>query len=934
MLQRQSSTRDIDASGSQPAPAQPGKQTLADSTEAGASASGGGGGPSGPARMDDWQASGLLGAMGLGDGASASGGASAPIQRKATGAGGVSSGAGTAIAAAASSGGGSPLPDSNRSAAESSLGVDLSGVRVHTGAEAQSSAASISAQAYTQGSDIYFGAGSYSPGTASGDHLISHELVHVAQQAGGGSSAPQRKALVTDVAEPAEAEADRGADAIAAGQPFAVSARPSSGIARKILPAETVSGNPGERGTSGGGAATTTHRAPTLADTANAPAAAAAAAPTDVRPANIKIKAERAAPLRTLGASVTQDQIYQEGEQVTPAPAGFTAVTEIRGDVSAPMVEQTADNSLYIGANPNADDVQQGGLGDCYFQATLIGMASRDPGQIKGMMAADGNGGATVTLWRRQDHPKTLYERITGGGDTYDYIPVQVAVTNELAVNIADGRISSGQLRCAATPANVDYWAELNGGALEVHRKDIFQCGRWAPLMEKAYARFCQQYGQYGGAAPAGQGGSPAGTPGYDGINGGVANYALHVLYGQRADAAGALQYEWMTAFPAAGGNILAANPRVVDQLLMLAGRTDNARPGDTTAPIITANTDPTLQIQNLGTAITNALGDADYNALSNDTKTKVVALQAAITAWQALPPDPAGTAGPKATAQSAVGNAAVEVARTPNHEHLTQLQNSMPPTIQFDQGSDAVRPADLPRLDYFGQWLQYVSVSSLCPFVVTMVGHASSEGDAAENQTRSEGRANNTKTALHVGRDAAKMARHTYNVSGVGETGAAPTADWRRVNLSVAADRPDNELFAGARSAPVRAMMDLVLNVRNLGTDNSDGQRNVYAAHAYNVIGINFITTAGVPVPLQTVPSAQRPPMFPLVDCDTSTVRLHNPHHGNEPDRTGMNQPTNAADGTPSGGASDGVFTMTVNEFFRNFNTLDTGVFPTTPNP
>lgn len=166
-------------------------------------------------------------------------------------------------------------------------------------------------------------------------------------------------------------------------------------------------------------------------------------------------------------------------------------------------------------------------------------------------------------------------------------------------------------------PNSVDYWADINGSALEVHRKDLYQCARWAPLMEKAYARFCQQYGQYDGAAPAGQGGSAAGTPGYDGINSGVANYALHVLYRAQADAAGATQYEWMTAFPSAGDNILAANPRAVDQLLQLAGRGETAAPGDATAPIITANTDPDLQINNLATAITNALGDRDYASLS-----------------------------------------------------------------------------------------------------------------------------------------------------------------------------------------------------------------------------------------------------------------------------------------------------------------------------
>jgi outer membrane protein OmpA-like peptidoglycan-associated protein len=598
------------------------------------------------------------------------------------------------------------------------------------------------------------------------------------------------------------------------------------------------------------------------------------------------------------------------------------------------MVEQAADPGIYINDQPTPDDVQQGGIGDCYFQAALLGMAGRDPGRIKSMIAADGAGGATITLWRRQDHRRSLLERIFGSNETYDYTPVQVAVSDQLAVNISDGTVHGAQLRCAPQPGSVDYWAEINGNALEVHRKDLYQCARWAPLMEKAYARFCEQHGQYGGAAPAGQSGSPAGTPGYDGINSGVASYALHVLYGAQSDAPGALQYEWMTAFPAAGSNILAANPRVVDQLLMLAGRSDRAQPSDTTSPIITANTSPDSQIQNLGTAVTNALADPDYASLSADTKTKITALQTAVTTWQGLPPDPAGTPGPKAAAQTAVGNAAVEVARTPNHDDLAELRRHNPSPIQFDGGSDAVRAADVPRLDFLGQWLQYVSVASLCPFIVNVTGHSSTDGSDVENEALSLRRATNTNTAIHAGRDASKMARHTYNITGVGETGATATADWRRADITIEHDRPDNELFAGARSAPMRAMMDLVLNVRNLGTDNSVGQRNVYAAHAYNVVSVNFVTTAGAPVLLHTAPAASRAAMYPQVDCDVSTIGLRNPHHGNEPDRTGMNQPTRPGDGAPSGPTSDGAFTMSVNEFFRNFNTLDTGVFPTTPNP
>jgi hypothetical protein len=58
-------------------------------------------------------------------------------------------------------------------------------VRVHTGEPAERSARDIGAKAYTVGSDIVFGAGSFAPGTAPGDRLIAHEVAHAAQQEPG-----------------------------------------------------------------------------------------------------------------------------------------------------------------------------------------------------------------------------------------------------------------------------------------------------------------------------------------------------------------------------------------------------------------------------------------------------------------------------------------------------------------------------------------------------------------------------------------------------------------------------------------------------------------------------------------------------------------------------------------------------------------------------
>src|SRR5215813_3667241 len=80
-----------------------------------------------------------------------------------------------------SSGKGSPLPESVRAYMEPRFGVDFSAVRVHTGSESTQLNRSLSAQAFTHGSDIYFGEGQ-SPTNL---ELTAHELTHVVQQTGG-----------------------------------------------------------------------------------------------------------------------------------------------------------------------------------------------------------------------------------------------------------------------------------------------------------------------------------------------------------------------------------------------------------------------------------------------------------------------------------------------------------------------------------------------------------------------------------------------------------------------------------------------------------------------------------------------------------------------------------------------------------------------------
>jgi hypothetical protein len=159
---------------------------------------------------------------------------------------GVEAGAGAAVATASGSSG-SALPSAVMRKFESSLGADLSAVRVHTGAESQNAAQAVGAKAYTMGQDIHFGAGQYDPSSGPGEHLLAHEVAHTVQQ-GGGTPSRQNKLEVSTPFDPAEHEADRAADAMVAGRSASVSF--GSGVARKVM----REASEGEAGGAGGDA--------------------------------------------------------------------------------------------------------------------------------------------------------------------------------------------------------------------------------------------------------------------------------------------------------------------------------------------------------------------------------------------------------------------------------------------------------------------------------------------------------------------------------------------------------------------------------------------------------------------------------------------------------------------------------------------------------
>ncbi|HLL22247.1 MAG TPA: DUF4157 domain-containing protein, partial [Kofleriaceae bacterium] len=139
----------------------------------------------------------------------------------------------TAVATAASSSG-APLPDPLRNQFESSLGTELSSVRVHTGSESQTAASAVGARAYAVGNDIHFGAGQYDPSSSDGQFLIAHEVAHTVQQR-GGSMTRQNKLVLSSGSDSAELEADRAASAMVQGAPTTVSTVGGGVVHRKAF---------------------------------------------------------------------------------------------------------------------------------------------------------------------------------------------------------------------------------------------------------------------------------------------------------------------------------------------------------------------------------------------------------------------------------------------------------------------------------------------------------------------------------------------------------------------------------------------------------------------------------------------------------------------------------------------------------------------------
>jgi len=108
-------------------------------------------------------------------------------------------------------GGGAALDDGSRTNMEQAFGSSFSDVRIHTDSESDALNRSISAKAFTTGSDIFFS----KDASPSDSRLLAHEMTHVVQQR--GSSSAGGGMTVSPAGDAHESAADAAAASIASG---------------------------------------------------------------------------------------------------------------------------------------------------------------------------------------------------------------------------------------------------------------------------------------------------------------------------------------------------------------------------------------------------------------------------------------------------------------------------------------------------------------------------------------------------------------------------------------------------------------------------------------------------------------------------------------------------------------------------------------------
>ncbi len=459
--------------------------------------------------------------------------------------------------------GGSQLPGQVRLRMEAAMGHDFSHVRIHTEGAAQKASKDINAHAFTAGSHIYFGSGEYQPGTTKGDRLIAHELTHVIQHDEHRLSLPNSDRSVSRPTDSTEVEAYANEKRVL-GELQTVDAAIEAGVGEVDLSPVRTTGEimsaveEGAQAQTQAGPSTGTGlfravenpSAPTDDDTTDewgrshqpisvgdGYASEGADKPqsegsktSKVIDMEVKLLQTRTDPLKMPVSGVSENQLFEvlhsaeEQDGAAECRGEGISVEGQTGSEQDPNVEvKPVEDALFIGGGPKAEDVAQGGIGDCYFLSALLTILNKDPERVTKCISLDG-ANVRFTFWTTPDEGTTWNKTAI----TTDRTALQWTNSKEPGVDYA--LIGAGA-RVGPGPIDAEHFAEVTGDTLNVMRADVYEMAIWAPLMEKAYACVAEKTNQYGGYETNSDYVNGAG-PGYDQIEGGYESWVYPLFYG------------------------------------------------------------------------------------------------------------------------------------------------------------------------------------------------------------------------------------------------------------------------------------------------------------------------------------------------------------------------------------------------------------------
>jgi len=440
---------------------------------------------------------------------------------------------------------GSALPQADRLGA--AFGLDLSAVPVYFGVGGALRGAQ--AAAVTDGKAIAFAEDRVDPAVA------AEEVAHLAQAQGGGmGGAGIDSGGATTQRGPAEAEAKAaGREALEGGQPQVQEGLDAS-LHRAVENPRVHDDDPTDDWEK-------VHRQTVLADgyatDADGMPTDQASSTTAARSWEVSVVSTKDSPLLLSGSPREEDlfAVVAEGEDCTGV--GDPVVAQ-HGDVVDPnIVVRAQEDALYINGGPSLDDIRQGGIGDCYFLAAVSEIVSGDPNRILSAVQPAGDN-VNVNLFK-YDGANWVAHSITTDRTLMHFLSKSDPTTTY------DGLVGAGA-RVGDSPVGAEWYADVSdAGVLTITRRDVYEMALWAPILEKAYARFAEQTNQYGGG-PARD--TPnAGASGYEQINGGWEDQVYPIFYG---DDMVTHRQEGMNYAP--GQDLVPLNVDAITNLLRLNG--------------------------------------------------------------------------------------------------------------------------------------------------------------------------------------------------------------------------------------------------------------------------------------------------------------------------------------------------------------------------